>query len=515
MKLMLPVLWGVLWLSVGVGWAKPSAPSIFCDEFSDTPMCSSGTVACDLCHTAAPARNLYGESLALHLLITIPLPHSEEDFVSGLPEALDATSEFDADNDGFSNLEEIVAGSHPARADSVPAQGGCDDESLQWARAPENVWNVCEYDPVYAFKKVYLDFCGRSASFVEVETLRAAEDGWRDVMTAALTGCMQTDFWQGKEGVVWNLANDKIRPAASIKSGEDGGPIPLGDYYDDYNLFVYTHTGDRDVRESLTAEYFVEREENDDEPDTFTRFTRPPLLDFNVRGFDEAQLAEIDTRAGLLTSRWFLVNFTMFTSIPRTTAAQAYRAYLGFDISKMQGLTPVDEPLIDYDNKGVTEPECAICHTTLDPLTYPFSRYDGLGGGLGAFLGDPTGAMQAPESFVGPDGRLNLTFASYTADRLSRFPIVDGELVAETPEAGVLLGQPVSNLREWAQVAANSEPFAQNIVRDYWQLLIGREPAPEEFTIFETLWKDLMGDNNYRVEAMLQALVLSEAYGVP
>ena len=36
-------------------------------------------------------------------------------------------------------------------------------------------------------------------------------------------------------------------------SGDDGGPIPLGDYDQDYNLFVYANTGDRDVREPLTA----------------------------------------------------------------------------------------------------------------------------------------------------------------------------------------------------------------------------------------------------------------------
>ena len=30
--------------------------------------------------------------------------------------------------------------------------------------------------------------------------------------------------------------------------------------------------------------------------------------------------------------------------------------------------------------KGVTVDECAVCHSTLDPLTYPFSRYEGIGG---------------------------------------------------------------------------------------------------------------------------------------
>lgn len=37
----------------------------------------------------------------------------------------------------------------------------------------------------------------------------------------------------------------------------------------------------------------------------------------------------------MLTTRWFLAKNTMVTPIPRTTAAQAYRAYLGYDIAKM------------------------------------------------------------------------------------------------------------------------------------------------------------------------------------
>ena len=67
--------------------------------------------------------------------------------------------------------------------------------------------------------------------------------------------------------------------------------------------------------------------------------------------------------------------------MPRTTAAQAYRAYLGLDIARSEGLIPPDdEELIDYDEKGITDPKCSVCHTTLDPLSYPFSRYNGISG---------------------------------------------------------------------------------------------------------------------------------------
>jgi len=75
----------------------------------------------------------------------------------------------------------------------------------------------------------------------------------------------------------------------------------------------------------------------------------------------------------MLTTRWFLAKNTMLTPVPRTTAAQAYRAYLGYDIAKLEGLQPVAGEPVDYDRKRVTAEQCAVCHSTLDPLSYPFS----------------------------------------------------------------------------------------------------------------------------------------------
>ena len=88
----------------------------------------------------------------------------------------------------------------------------------------------------------------------------------------------------------------------------------------------------------------------------------------------------------MITTAWFFVINTMFTAVPRTTAAQAYRSYLGYDIARSEGLIepPAGTPLIDYDQKGVTEEECAVCHRTLDPLSYAFTRYKGLIGSISA-----------------------------------------------------------------------------------------------------------------------------------
>jgi hypothetical protein len=182
----------------------------------------------------------------------------------------------------------------------------------------------------------------------------------------------------------------------------------------------------------------------------------------------------------------------MFTALPRTTAAQAYRSYLGLDITRLEGLYPVEGEPVDYDRKGVARAECAGCHSTLDPLTYPFASYEGLGGG------------------EGPMG-----FASYNPGRLARFTRSDGPRITEVPETGRLLGREVSDLIEWAAVAAESDEFARATVLDYWRLFLGEPPRPDELAELDELVRRFREVHGYSVEAMLHDLVRTEAYGVP
>jgi hypothetical protein len=69
------------------------------------------------------------------------------------------------------------------------------------------------------------------------------------------------------------------------------------------------------------------------------------------------------------------------------------------------------------------------------------------------------------------------------------------------------LGQPVANLVEWAEVAANSEPFARKLVLDYWRLLIGEDPQPGDEPEFARLVQRLSSEHEYRVERMLRDLI--------
>jgi hypothetical protein len=83
------------------------------------------------------------------------------------------------------------------------------------------------------------------------------------------------------------------------------------------------------------------------------------------------------------------------------------------------------------------------------------------------------------------------------------------------PEAGVIFGQPVADLKAWGQVAANSDAFLVATATDYWKLLVGHPPKPEENTEFVATWRALKMTHNYRVKGMLHDLIRTEAYGAP
>ena len=449
--------------------ALPSGPRVFCQTYATSPLCRAGVPACSLCHTSPPGRNVYGAAVEANLLAGRPRPISDADFAAALPAALAAIDAADSDGDGATNHDEIVAGTFPADDTSHPDPGGCA------STLPNPYYGVCTYDRVFAYRKLLVDFCGQSPTFEQLGMFRARDAAGQEAeLDAALDRCLVSEHWLGRDGVLWRMAYKKVRPIQALKSGEGEGLFPLGDYFDDFDYFVYASTGDRDVRDLLLGQYYVTRSAST--PTTYTRVEDLPQ-----------HFVPRERRAGMLTQRWFLVYFIMFSPLQRTMASQAYRAYLGLDLARLEGMYPVPNEPADYDDRGVAAPGCAGCHSTIDPLTYPFRDYDGL-------IGRPLGA--------------------YTPNRLTTLFTSGPSTLRNVPERGSIFGQPVANLREWVEVAANSDAFAAAVVADYWTLLVGEPPQPSD-QAYAGLWRALRGADAYNVRAMLHRLIRTDVYGVP
>src|SRR5262245_660033 len=140
--------------AIGVAYAfpanaKPIGPSIFCERYPNAPSCLAGMPACTMCHEGSPPnRNLYGKTVEAGLLPGAPRPLSDADYAAHLPEALAAAESMDADQDGFTNLDEITAGTLPGDDRSKPDASACPPT------APNPNYSVCNYDAKLVFRKI-------------------------------------------------------------------------------------------------------------------------------------------------------------------------------------------------------------------------------------------------------------------------------------------------------------------------------------------------------------------------
>ncbi len=512
-------------------WANTANARSLCKVSPDAPGCGTGQAECATCHTGAPALNPYGSCV------------KEAVARSGSMEAaIKAVMRSDCDGDGTVNSEEFASGTSPGSANDSQKARNLDERSCD-ARGAGTGYNLCGYDHDYAYKRVHRDFCGVSPTyeaFSEFKNLPLTDKEKRIAATA--NECMKSNFWRGKGGVLWDMAGIKVRPLTVVKAGDDGGEIPLADYHDDYNLYIYHHLDDADVRGVLTADYFVTRQ---DGAQTAYRPTENVALNPKKPGVlavtssfygSNQQFVPKEKRSGVLSTAWAANGLTMFASIPRSTAAHFYRVYLGLDISKNQGLI---EPganfrLVDYDNKDVTRPACAACHRSLDALTYPFTKYNGLtfqilgrdinsaggfvGGAVGGSVSLPPFLASIVQGGTSAFGGDLLLLGEYNENRmriLAKMNAATEPNLAATPSTGFLLGRPVSTLPEWGRVAANSNEYARQIVHDYWKLLVGEEPTADTEDDFEALVDNLKTKHNYRVRDMLLEMIARDAYGAP
>jgi hypothetical protein len=532
--------------------AKPTAPALICQEYADAAECAGKVPSCTLCHDAInpPTWNAFGTDIREGLT-----PGAT--FEKSLPAALKTLEGEDSDGDGASNLSELLGGTLPGDPTSFPKPAGSIDAGTPRASdggigtradggsAANPDFQVGTYDPSFAFRRINTLYCGRSPSFEQREAFRAAQgdaEATRKQLHATLDTCLKSDYWQ--KTTLPRLADSKIRPQGSL--GPDskislGGGIKLSiaDYYYDYRLWRWTMTEDRDMRHVLTADYFVL-----EGPDGKLSTTYDVIRGSGFIG--GGQPMPRDKRAGMITTQWFLVIHTMFSALPRTTAAQAYRAYLGTDIAAGEGLMPVPNEPVDIDKKGVAEARCAGCHSTLDPLAYAFMKYEGIGFGGAAI---PTNIPRLPTETGATPGAAGGIYPNPTATPAAGGGIYPNPLAAPgaTPPGGggviypssvafggyneqrgprripgwddakqqaYILGKPVSSLVEWAKVASESDQFKRTMTETFYIHAFGRKPDQADLPEFNGLWRSLPEDG-YSANRLLHRLIDTQTFGAP
>jgi hypothetical protein len=452
-------------------WARPTGPRAFCEVYADAPECTGRSITCNKCHvsTQPVAWNVYGGAVLGAL--------QGAAYDDNLTSALRAIEDDDSDGDGLSNREEIDLGTDPG------------DPLSQWMPRPtpeggdNPSYAIGEYDPRYAFKRVRLLFCGASPSYDDAQAFAALDgEAQLESIHETLAECLGSDFWIDEALV--SLAHPKIRPVKAFGVDTDieigGYKITLSDYEWDYRLWQYVLTDDRDARELLTAQYHV----GVDDGGNWQRIegTIPNPED----GFGGGQLLAPEHRAGMLTTQWNLFINIMFAAVPRVAAGHAYREYLGLDISLNEGIKPVSGEPLDIDDKGIDAPACAQCHSTLDPLSYAFSYYEGI----------------------------DLKNLKHTGQYLEGRPSQRIPGWDEAQPEFVVLDQQVGSLVELADVMAQSREFQRNLAHMFFVYTIGHEPRPDELAEFDAAWTAMPADG-HSADRLLHRLVDTDAFGIP
>lgn len=437
--------------------AKPEAPTIFCSTYPDSPACTGRLAECSLCHSSTQpvTWNAFGMQL-----ISLEVA---QDFKANLPKALHDAESLDSDGDGVTNGDEIAAGTSPAQAgDTICAA----PEAAVSGTAPEG------FDYQLARRRVSILYCGHSPTFDEMQAFNAGNPDETTLHTRlheALDTCLASDVF--RDETLHRIADSLIRPVAAVGYQSTSG-IKLADYDFDYRLFAYAMTGDRDTRELLTAQYHVTEGANG----VLQRVEGV----VPTNGGNGPQPLDPGRRAGMITTQWFFVINTMFSALPRTTAAQAYRAYLGQDMALQQGVFPVEGEPVDVDAKNIKQAACAQCHSTLDPLAYAFTYYNGIAG----------------------------TNKSGTYDALRPTKLIPGWSNNQT----YLFGQPVTDVVEWAKVASDTDYFRRNIAKMLFEHANGRLPSPRDEEGFVAAWKS-MPEDGHSARRLIHRLVDLPSFG--
>ena len=155
--------------------------------------------------------NAYGDDVAVALESYTERPFQQDAFTELLPFALIDIDGYDSDGDDWDNGAELLEGTLPGDAASVPGEPECP------ADVSELVYKICEYDRSYTYRKLAIDFCGLPPTFEEMEAFRGLTADAQDAeLHAKLDTCLDSQFWLGFDGVLWEPGPRQDPPAHGV-----------------------------------------------------------------------------------------------------------------------------------------------------------------------------------------------------------------------------------------------------------------------------------------------------------
>ena len=252
-----------------------------------------------------------------------------------------------------------------------------------------------------------------------------------------------TDKYLGRENAIELLDEEEwpnLRWFESRFPGDDDKALLTNDSLarEPLELIAHVIRSERPFTEILTASYTM--------ANSFSAMSLIALPDIpvglgdNPEGFQEVHVPGIP-HAGILTSAMFLNRFpTSDTNINRHRSRMAYLFFLDIDINQF-GNRPVDASSDFGENPTLNNPDCTVCHTTMDPVAGLFMNWN------------ENGEYSGEGEWFGPDYILP--------------PGFNGEALPD--------GSRRNALQWFAQRVAQNPRFAQATLKTVFQGLTGQD----------------------------------------
>lgn len=141
-------------------------------------------------------------------------------------------------------------------------------------------------------------------------------------------------------------------------------------------LFAYVADQERPYTEVLTADYILVNYWSNAIYSAGANLTDPAAVNEWAVGHHNGHRMGFYPRAGVLNSPIFLNRYpSTATNRNRARSRWTYQFFLGVDIEALAQRPTDPAALQDKDNPTMNNPNCAVCHTAMDPVAGAFQNY--------------------------------------------------------------------------------------------------------------------------------------------